>query len=223
MDYHLLALIEQSDDSDFNSDTELPTVISGLSEIQVRGPLTNQARFKDRQFRPGEIRSGRLTGNPEDRGLVPVGTVAQTSTTESIVSQPLRTDASGVTQPLTGAVPRRQAQPKTPKTKKAAPKAPKKSKAPTAPSQEDLEFKDFYVDDQNPVGSYFTPDNKYLGWAAQFERKLRGVLPKTPPPPPPPQAPPINPDLPETRPPTYDQIMAEGGGIPGDGIPGEEG
>ena len=85
MDYHLLALIEQSDDSDFNSDTELPTVISGLSEIQVRGPLADQAKFKDRQFRPGEIRSGRLTGNPEHRGLVPVETVAQTSTTESIV------------------------------------------------------------------------------------------------------------------------------------------
>ena len=201
MDYHLLALIEQLDDSDFSSDSKFPTVISGFSEIQSKGPLANQARFKDKTFRPGLIRSGRLTGNPDDTGLVSVGTVAQTPTTESIVSQPLGTEASGVTQPLTGAIPRRQAQPKTPKTKKVAPKAPKKSKAPTAPSQEDLEFKDFYVDNQNPAGSYFTPDNKYLGWAAQFERKLRGVFPRTPPPPPPPQAPPIKPDLPETRPP----------------------
>ena len=36
MDHHLLAIIEQSKDSDFSSDTEFPTVISGLSEIQVR-------------------------------------------------------------------------------------------------------------------------------------------------------------------------------------------
>ena len=101
MDYHLLALIEQSDDSDFNSDTKLPTVISGLSEIQVRGPLANQAKLEDRQFRPGEAWSGRLTGNPEHRGLVLVETVAQTPTTESVVSQPLRTEASCVTQPIT--------------------------------------------------------------------------------------------------------------------------
>ena len=108
-------------------------------------------------------------------------------------------------------MPHIQAQPKAPKTKKAAPKAPKKSKAPTAPFQGDLEFKDFYADDQNPAGSYFTPDNKYLGWAAQFERKLRGVFPKTPPPPPPLQDPPTNPDFLRTRPPTYEQSMAEGG------------
>ena len=150
MDHHLLVLIEQTSNSDFSSDTELPTVISGLSEVQVRGPLADQAKFKDRQFRPGEIRSGRLTGNPEHRGLVPVETVAQTPTTESVVSQPLRTEASGVTQPITGTVPRSQAQPKTTKTKKVAPKVPKKPKAPTAPSQEDLEFKDYYADDQNP-------------------------------------------------------------------------
>ena len=91
MDHHLLALIEQSDDSDFSSDTKFPTVISGFSEIQVRGPLVDQGRFKDKQFTPGEVQSGRLTGNPEHRGLVPVETVAQTPTTESVVSQPLRT------------------------------------------------------------------------------------------------------------------------------------
>ena len=65
MDHHLLALIEQSDDSDFSSDTKFPIVISGFPEIQVRGPLVNQAKFEDRQFRPGVVRSGRLTGNPE--------------------------------------------------------------------------------------------------------------------------------------------------------------
>ena len=68
MDYHLLALIEQSDDSDFSSDTEFPTVISGFSEIQARGPLVDHAKFKDRPFTPGVIRSGRLTGNPEHQG-----------------------------------------------------------------------------------------------------------------------------------------------------------
>ena len=76
MDHHLLALIEQSEDSDFNSDTEFPTVISGFSEIQVRGPLVDQAKVK--QFRPGVIRSGRLTGNLEHRGLIPVETSSQT-------------------------------------------------------------------------------------------------------------------------------------------------
>ena len=55
MDYHLLALIEQLDDSDFSSDSEFPTVISGFSEIQSRGPLANQAKFKDKTFRPGVI------------------------------------------------------------------------------------------------------------------------------------------------------------------------
>ena len=116
MDHHLLALIEQSEDSDFNSDTEFPTVISGFSEIQVRGPLVNQAKAK--KFRPGVIRSGRLTGNPEHRGLIPVETSSQTPTTDSVVSQPLRTEASGVAQPSLGAVPRIQAQPKAPKTKR---------------------------------------------------------------------------------------------------------
>ena len=84
MDHHLLALIEQSDDSDFNSDTEFPTVISGFSEIQVRGPLADQAKVK--KFRPGVIRSGRLTRNPEHRGLIPVETSSQTQTTDSVVS-----------------------------------------------------------------------------------------------------------------------------------------
>ena len=106
MDYHLLALIEQSDDSDFNSDTELPTVISGLSEIQVRGPLVDQARYEDRQFRPGVIRSGRHTGNPQHLGLIPVETSNQAQTTDSVVSQPLRTGVSSAAQPSLGAVPR---------------------------------------------------------------------------------------------------------------------
>ena len=57
---------------------------------------------------------------------------------------------------------------------------------------------------------------------AQLERKLREVFPRTPPPPPTPHPPPIYPELPETRPPSYNQSMAEGGGIPGDGITGEE-
>ena len=118
MDYHLLALIEQLDDSDFSSDSEFPVVISGFSEIQSKGPLADQAKYKDRIFRPGLIRSGRLTGNPDNTGLVSVGTVALTPTTDSIVSQPLGTEASGATQPSTGAIPRRPIQPKTPKTKK---------------------------------------------------------------------------------------------------------
>ena len=110
-------------------------MIYGFSEIQVRGPLVDQGKFKDRQFRPGVVRSGRLTGNPEHQGLIPVETSTQTPTTDSVISQPLRTEASGVAQPSLGAVPRIQSQPKAPKTKKAAPKAPKKCKAPTAPSR----------------------------------------------------------------------------------------
>ena len=45
MDYHLLALIEQSSESDISSENEFPTVIPGFQEIHVRGPLANQAKF----------------------------------------------------------------------------------------------------------------------------------------------------------------------------------
>ena len=133
MDYHLLAILEQSEESDFDSETEFPTVVSGISEIQSKGYLVDQAKFKDRTFRPGIIQSSRLTGNPENLGFIPVETTTQTPTTDSVVSQPLITEASGVDQPSLGAVPRSQAQPKAPKTKKVAPKAPTKSKAPTTP------------------------------------------------------------------------------------------
>ena len=68
-------------------------------------------------------------------------------------------------------MPRVQDQTKAPKKKRGIFKAPKESKAPTTTSQEDLEFRDFYAEDQNPAGNYFTPDSKYLGWAAYFERK----------------------------------------------------
>ena len=149
MDYHLLALIEQSEDSDFSSDTKFPTVISGFSEIQSRGSLVDQAKFKDRPNRPGIIWSGRLTGNPENLGFIPVETTTQTPTTDSVVSQPLITEARGVAQPSLGAVPRSHVQPKAPKTNKVAPKAPTKSKAPTTPFQGDLEFEDLYAEDQN--------------------------------------------------------------------------
>ena len=42
MDYHLLAILEQSEESDFDSETEFPTVVSGFSEIQSKGDLVNQ-------------------------------------------------------------------------------------------------------------------------------------------------------------------------------------
>ena len=108
MDHHLLAIIEQSEDSDLSSDTKFPTVISGLSEIQVRRPVVNQANAK--QFRPGVIRVGRHTGNPQHLGLIPVETSNQAQTTESVVSQPLRTGVSSAAQPSLGAVPRVQNQ-----------------------------------------------------------------------------------------------------------------
>ena len=152
-------------------------MISGFSEIQVRGPLVNQAKAK--KFRPGVIRSGRHTGNPQHLGLILVKTSNQAQTTESVVSQPFRTGVSSAAKPSLGAVPRVQDQTKVPKKKRGIFKAPKKSKAPTTTSQEYLEFKDSYAEDQNPAGSYFTPDSKYLGWAAQFERKLRGAFSKT--------------------------------------------
>ena len=100
-------------------------MISGFSEIQSKGYLVDQAKFKDRTFRPGIIQSSRLTGHPKNLGFIPVEATTQTPTTDPVVNQPLITEASGVAQPSLGAVPRSQAQPKTPKTKKVAPKAPK--------------------------------------------------------------------------------------------------
>ena len=41
MDHHLLAILEKSEDSDFDSETEFPTVVSGFSEIQSKGDLVN--------------------------------------------------------------------------------------------------------------------------------------------------------------------------------------
>ena len=213
MDYHLLAILEQSEESDFDSETEFPTVVSGFSEIQSKGYLVDQVKFKDKVFRPGSIRSARLIGDPENQGFIPVEVTTQTPTTNPTVNQPLVTEASGGVQPSLGAIPRRQAQPKAPKIKKAAPKVP------TTPFQGDLEIEDLYAEDQNPAGSYYTPDSKNLGWTAQFERKLRGLFPSAPPPPPLLPDPPINPDFARTSPPTYDQSMAEGW----DGVPGEDG
>ena len=94
MDYHLLAILEKSEDSDFDSETEFPTVVSGFSEIQSTGDLVNQAKFKDRVFGPGSIWSARLAGNSENRGLIPVEGTTQTTTTNPTVTQPL-TEASG--------------------------------------------------------------------------------------------------------------------------------
>ena len=204
MDYHLLAILEKPEDSDFDSETEFPTVVSGFSEIQPKGDLVNQAKFKDKVFRPGSIRSARLAGDSENRGFIPIEVTTQTTTTNPTVTQPL-TEASGGIQPTLGAIPRRQSQTKAPKTKKKAPKAP------TTPFQGDLDFRDFYAEDQNPAGSYYTPDRS-LGWTAQFERKLRELFPRAPPP-----DPPINPDFARTGPPPYDQSMAEGWG---DGLGG---
>ena len=124
MDYHLLAILEQSEESDFDSETEFPTVVSGFSEIQPKGDLVNQAKFKDRVFRPGSIRSARLTGDSENRGFIPVEVTTQTPKPNPTVNQPLITEASGGIQPSLGAIPCSQAQTKAPKAKKAAPKAP---------------------------------------------------------------------------------------------------
>ena len=105
MDYHLLAILEQSEESDFDSETEFPTVVSGFSEIQSKGDLVDQARFKDKVFRPGGIRSARLAGDSENRGFIPVEVTTQTPTTNPTVNQPLRTEASGGIQPSLGAIP----------------------------------------------------------------------------------------------------------------------
>ena len=94
MDYHLLASKEQSSESDISSENKYPTVIPGFQEIQVRGPLGNQAKFADRIFRAGSRWSARLTGNPEHTGSVMVETTSQSTTTESVVTQPIRTESS---------------------------------------------------------------------------------------------------------------------------------
>ena len=199
MDYHLLAILEEPDDSDFDSDTEFPTVVSGLTEFQPRN-LVNQAKFPDRPFRPGNIRSARLAGDSDNQGLIPVVVSTQTPTTNPTVS--------GGIQPSLGAIPRIQTQSKTPKAKKKAPQAP------TTPFQGELE--DIFIEDPNPAGSYYTTPDKKGGFTAQFERKLRELLPRAFQP-----DPPVNPDFARTGPPSYDQIMAEGGGngLGGNDIP----
>ena len=93
MDYHLLALIEQSSDSDLSSGGEYSAVIPVFQEIQTKGPLSNQAKFKDRIFAAGSRWSARLTGNPELTGSVTVETTSQTTTTESVVTQLIRIEA----------------------------------------------------------------------------------------------------------------------------------
>ena len=85
MDYHLLAILEQSEESDFDSETEFPTVVSGFSEIQSKGYLVDQVKFKDKVFRPGSIRSARLIGDPENQGFIPVEVTTQTPTTNLLL------------------------------------------------------------------------------------------------------------------------------------------
>ena len=67
MDHHLLAILEESEDSDFDYEYDFPTVVSGLSDIQSRGDLVNQARvsFKDKIFRPGIVKSAGILGDTE--------------------------------------------------------------------------------------------------------------------------------------------------------------
>ena len=67
MDHHLLAILEESEDSDFDYEYAFPTVVSGLSDIQARGSLVNQARvsFKDKIFRPGVVKSARISRDTE--------------------------------------------------------------------------------------------------------------------------------------------------------------
>ena len=102
MDHNLLAILEETEDSDYEYDYNFPTVVSGLSDIQSRGELVNQARvsFKDRIFRPGVVKSARISGDTERRGLIEVTTQTQTTS----ISQPL----IGTGTPSTlGAIPRR--------------------------------------------------------------------------------------------------------------------
>ena len=159
MDHHLLAILEESEDSDYDYEYDFPTVVSGLSDIQARGSLVNQARvsFKDKIFRPGVVKSARISRDTERQGLISVEVTTQTQTTT--ISQPL----IGTGTPSTlGAIPRRQSVIKTPKTKRKAPPVPG--------TPLDLEFRDFYAEDTNPAGSYYTPDSKSLGWTAPFEK-----------------------------------------------------
>ena len=106
MDHHLLAILGKSEDSDFDSETEFPTVVSGFSEIQSKGDLVNQAkaRFKDKIFRPGIIKSARLSGDTENQGLIPVEVTTQTPTTTPTINQPL---IDRDIQSSLGAIPRR--------------------------------------------------------------------------------------------------------------------
>ena len=53
MDHNLLAILEETEDSDYEYDFNFPTVVSGFSEIQAGGRLVDQVAFKDRVFRPG--------------------------------------------------------------------------------------------------------------------------------------------------------------------------
>ena len=150
MDHNLLAILEETEDSDYEYDYNFPTVVSGLSDIQTRGELVHQARvnFKDKVFRPGLVKSARLSGDIERQGLIEVTTQTQTTS----ISQPV----TGTDTPSTlGAIPRRQPVIKTPKTKRKAPPVPG--------TPLDLEFRDFYAEDNNPAGSYYTPDSKSLG------------------------------------------------------------
>ena len=97
MDSHLLALIEQSSDSDLSSGGENSVVISGFQEIQAQGSLHNPAKFSNRLFRAGSRWSGRLTGNPEDRGSIRVETTSQLTTTESVIAtQPIRIEVQPI-------------------------------------------------------------------------------------------------------------------------------
>ena len=133
MEIHLLALIEQSSDSDLSSGDENSVVISGFQEIQAQGSLHNQAKFKDRLFQAGSRWSGRLSGNPEYRGSITVETTSQSTTTESVVAtQPIRTEV----------LPIPQKQPKTTKVKTGNLGIAKRYKAPVPPLQ-GVEFKDY--------------------------------------------------------------------------------
>ena len=57
MDYHLLAILEKPEDSDFDSETEFPTVVSGFLEIQPKG----QSGFSEIQ----PIRPNSKTGSSD--------------------------------------------------------------------------------------------------------------------------------------------------------------
>ena len=73
MDHNLLAILEETEDSDYEYDYNFPTVVSGFSEIQAGGRLVDQA-FKDKVFRPGIKKSARVAGDTERQGLIEVTT-----------------------------------------------------------------------------------------------------------------------------------------------------